>query len=399
MEQYTFNQKNVTDCLLAHLGSDDGFKSFLSSKNPWTNASTSSTLELINQWWESDSPKHWEDVLVLLRSFGQAGNKCRIAVKSGYYDKLEGQIAAHTISTLKKEITTCWKDLAVHVGFELHEIRVLEHDHRRMEDLTREFLIECASKGISYKELNSFAEQAGIIPLIECIWKCANQPPPERKRAVVIQPTIPPPEEQMEIFEAAMQDQMQALYLPLSDKTIVNLPGHISDWQMLARRVGFGSQSISDIEIDCRSQAEQRSKFIREYRQQNGVKANFKRLYDAYMDMGLQGPAEKMLTLANQQIMQFNERQWVKAAASIRNVNIEDIVCEAYSKHIITNCERDEILATPTNGRRADMFHAAVQRYIRLQDKSTAGMMTLLSLFLKPYLLIFLDGLFKFSSY
>jgi hypothetical protein len=113
------------------------------------------------------------------------------------------------------------------------------------------------------------------------------------------------------------------------------------------------------------------------------------------MDLGMRGTAEAMLERAMAQVDQFDQRAWVKAAATMRNINIEDIICDAYSKGLVTGSERDEILMQHlTNGRRADLFHVAIDRFLRISNDRTAKL-KVLSLFLKsPITRPFADKLF-----
>ena len=78
------------------------------------------------------------------------------------------------------------------------------------------------------------------------------------------------------------------------DADIANVAGSLSNWQIVAKELGFGGEDIEDIETSHRAPADQRKAFLRKWIWKNGSKATYEKLCTALEELGEHGAAESI---------------------------------------------------------------------------------------------------------
>ena len=68
----------------------------------------------------------------------------------------------------------------------------------------------------------------------------------------------------------------------------------------MAKRLGFGTQDIADIEARNISIPDQAKSFVMKWISKSGSEATYKKLNDLLMELGKQGAAETMLDIAKE---------------------------------------------------------------------------------------------------
>ena len=72
------------------------------------------------------------------------------------------------------------------------------------------------------------------------------------------------------------------------------MAGIVPNWQIVAKKLGFGEQDIEDIETSHRASADQRKAFLRKWIWKNGTKATYEKLCTALEELGEHGAAESI---------------------------------------------------------------------------------------------------------
>ena len=70
----------------------------------------------------------------------------------------------------------------------------------------------------------------------------------------------------------------------IPDTDISRVAGILPNWQIVAKKLGFGEQDIEDIETKHQAPAEQRKAFVRNWIRKNGTRAKMSRqsIYNGY---------------------------------------------------------------------------------------------------------------------
>ena len=86
---------------------------------------------------------------------------------------------------------------------------------------------------------------------------------------------------------------MFTVKIPAAD--IARVAGILPNWQLVAKKLGFGEQDIEDIEKSHRATADQRVAFVRNWIMKNGSKATYEKLCTALKELGEHGAAESII--------------------------------------------------------------------------------------------------------
>ena len=83
----------------------------------------------------------------------------------------------------------------------------------------------------------------------------------------------------------------------IADDHIAKIASNLPHWQVLARKMGFGTQDIDDID-QRRPQAENRIVFLRKWIEKNGTRATYVKLCTALEEIGEHGAADTIHAIA-----------------------------------------------------------------------------------------------------
>ena len=86
----------------------------------------------------------------------------------------------------------------------------------------------------------------------------------------------------------------------ISDADIANVAGSLPNWQLVAKKLGFGGEDIEDIETSHRAPADQRKAFVRKWIWKNGKAATYGKLCTALEELDEQGAAEKIREIGSE---------------------------------------------------------------------------------------------------
>ena len=81
----------------------------------------------------------------------------------------------------------------------------------------------------------------------------------------------------------------------IPDTDISRVAGILPNWQIVAKKLGFGEQDIEDIETSNQATADQRKAFVRKWIRKNGTKATYGKLCTALEELGEHGAAESII--------------------------------------------------------------------------------------------------------
>ena len=74
----------------------------------------------------------------------------------------------------------------------------------------------------------------------------------------------------------------------------------MSDWQDVAKLLGFGAVLIEEIEENNKGDIKQAKSFVRKWINKSGSGATVKKLHDVLMELGRKGAAEAILNIAKE---------------------------------------------------------------------------------------------------
>ena len=75
---------------------------------------------------------------------------------------------------------------------------------------------------------------------------------------------------------------------------ISRVAGNLPQWQMVARKLGFGEQEIGYIETNSGAPEDQRKAFLKKWIGKNGISATYYKLCTALLQLDEYGAAEKI---------------------------------------------------------------------------------------------------------
>lgn len=85
------------------------------------------------------------------------------------------------------------------------------------------------------------------------------------------------------------------------DANIARIAGSLPNWQLVARKLGFGEEDIKDIETNHQRCEDRRIAFMRKWIMKNGTKATYEKLSKALEELDQQGAADKIIEIASEQ--------------------------------------------------------------------------------------------------
>ena len=81
------------------------------------------------------------------------------------------------------------------------------------------------------------------------------------------------------------------------DDDINRVAGELPNWQSVAKKLGMGSQEITDIEDNQTNEANRRRAFLRKWITRDGSAATYEKLCDVLKTLNEQGAAEAISNL------------------------------------------------------------------------------------------------------